>query len=712
MNDFLKFADTLQVKGLSQSEKNSSIPASAAAALAAAAAAAAASDSPAASVAAAAAAANDKLSVTAKDSPKIPKNNNTLKNPPPTPANKTSPSSSSDQPIPLIKGPTPVVGNGTNNNDVPPSLSAPATPAPGLPQPPTSGPLSHPSVQELAKNYLATLGKFPGMFPAGINPEALANAGLQPPPGADLFSHLSSPNLYRALKRTYPETNPVLFKQNPLFKKVFGDNPDLYPRGVPMGDNDDSDGIAERSPPPPPPPGPTASAPGLPGLHGLPPTTMALAAGFSPASIPGLMRNFPLGPSIVSPAGTGVDSENGFPDRCLTSSPRDSDHSPYPPSSLSGANTPSGANHHGEGSPKSEDGSGPKTNPDGSPVKRIGGSVKSAAGRGSRLERMIAAEYKIISEYSEMKADPAALPVMTPELMKSRRTHSLQLAIAEIMHNRASVQSAATKYHIPRETLRRHYQRYLKTMGIEKPPPPPPQANNNGASPGGGGVPPTSGTPPANAAAAAVAAAAALGAAGRSNNNAKMLPGLQIPHPGTPGTPPLGLPKLPLPGDLGKDDPASNNGFSSLMELGQAFGIWGADVEGGNAGLAAHAAAARAHMEKIKAAAAAAAAAGADFSDRADKDKLVIDEDEDVDDVEVDDEEPLSPGGPEDEAKGSSADHQDSTVPEASSNGVTPSEPADEDEPMDQTPTPPPPPPATTSSAATPTPTAPMQMSA
>ena len=131
--------------------------------------------------------------------------------------------------------------------------------------------------------------------------------------------------------------------------------------------------------------------------------------------------------------------------------------------------------------------------------------MKSAAGRGSRLERMIAAEYKIISEYSEMKADPAALPVMTPELMKSRRTHSLQLAIAEIMHNRASVQSAATKYHIPRETLRRHYQRYLKTMGIEKPPPPPPQANNNGASPGGGGVPPTSGTPPANAAAAAVA---------------------------------------------------------------------------------------------------------------------------------------------------------------------------------------------------------------
>ena len=52
--------------------------------------------------------------------------------------------------------------------------------------------------------------------------------------------------------------------------------------------------------------------------------------------------------------------------------------------------------------------------------------------------------------------------------MKSRRTHSLQLAIGEILHNRASVQSAATKYHIPRETLRRHYQRYLKAMGIAK----------------------------------------------------------------------------------------------------------------------------------------------------------------------------------------------------------------------------------------------------
>jgi hypothetical protein len=95
---------------------------------------------------------------------------------------------------------------------------------------------------------------------------------------------------------------------------------------------------------------------------------------------------------------------------------------------------------------------------------------RKTQGRGSRLERMIAAEYKILSEYSDQQngSTPEMLPAITPELMKSRRTHSLQLAIGEILHNRASVQSAATKYHIPRETLRRHYQRYLKAMGIPK----------------------------------------------------------------------------------------------------------------------------------------------------------------------------------------------------------------------------------------------------
>ena len=49
-----------------------------------------------------------------------------------------------------------------------------------------------------------------------------------------------------------------------------------------------------------------------------------------------------------------------------------------------------------------------------------------------------AAEYKILSEYSESQNNgqaPDMLPAITPELMKSRRTHSLQLAIGEILHN-------------------------------------------------------------------------------------------------------------------------------------------------------------------------------------------------------------------------------------------------------------------------------------
>merc|ERR1711963_198088 len=102
-----------------------------------------------------------------------------------------------------------------------------------------------------------------------------------------------------------------------------------------------------------------------------------------------------------------------------------------------------------------------------------GAAGRKPQGRGSRLERMIAAEYKILSEYSDSQNNgqaPDMLPAITPELMKSRRTHSLQLVIGEILNNRASVQSAATKYHIPRETLRRHYQRYLKAMGINKQP--------------------------------------------------------------------------------------------------------------------------------------------------------------------------------------------------------------------------------------------------
>ena len=191
---------------------------------------------------------------------------------------------------------------------------------------------------------------------------------------------------------------------------------------------------------------------------------------------------------------------------------------------------------------------------------------------------MIAAEYKIISEYSE-NAPQEVLPVMTPELMKSRRTHSLQLAIGEILHNRASVQSAATKYHIPRETLRRHYQRYLKAMGINKPLDPADERTTNSVD---------------SIHSQTVA----------TNNNGKG---------------PEGLPGQP-------DEPS--NGFSSLMDIGQAYGIWNPDVDGANF--------------KVKG-----ERNAANIDDKDDKQKLVIDEEEDIDDDE--DDEPLSPGGPEEE---------------------------------------------------------------
>jgi len=153
-----------------------------------------------------------------------------------------------------------------------------------------------------------------------------------------------------------------------------------------------------------------------------------------------------------------------------------------------------------------------------------GGGGRKPQGRGSRLERMIAAEYKILSEYSEHQngTAPEVLPAITPELMKSRRTHSLQLAIGEILHNRASVQSAATKYHIPRETLRRHYQRYLKAMGIANPNP----ANTGQRSQASTPTKPSS-----------IETLAAAAAASASN-----------------------------------EDTPSN--YSSLLDIGQAYGIW------------------------------------------------------------------------------------------------------------------------------------------
>lgn len=380
LSDFLKFADTLQVKGLSQGD---GLPAWKVR--------------------------GDEEKVAVSSLPATPNSCTTPRDTPPITVKDAS------------------------------KLTAPAAP---LPEPVSS--LNKAS----SYHFTSAMGlpgqpKFPGFFP-----------GL---PGAepDLYSHLTSPNLFNALKRKYPvslgqkQGFPPLDPDNPVLKMPFlkdyfakhpldlSDTARLYPN---LKEDDD---IAERSPPP-------------------------------------------------------SESEGG--------------------ASVGG---------HDD---KNSDQVDPKT---GAPATASGG--RKPQGRGSRLERMIAAEYKILSEYSAETngATPQdALPAITPELMKSRRTHSLQLAIGEILHNRASVQSAATKYHIPRETLRRHYQRYLKAMGI----------NKEGGG-GGGGAPSPSRTPsttPTKSSIETLAAAAAAAAAASG----------------------------------GGDEAAGN--YSSLLDIGQAYGIWGA----------------------------------------------------------------------------------------------------------------------------------------
>eukprot|EP00095_Tigriopus_kingsejongensis_P006492 snap_masked-scaffold676_size113663-processed-gene-0.3 protein:Tk06492 transcript:snap_masked-scaffold676_size113663-processed-gene-0.3-mRNA-1 annotation:"GD25965" len=488
LNDFLKFADTLQVKGLSQSDREE---------------------------AAARSASEHRNS---NDTPAVAKFEA-----------QTSP----------IKSNGPLTMSGA-------SVGAP-------PPPPAH------SLPDMAKSYLAAAGlasgKFPSIFP-------LPN---EPASAADLISQFSSPNLYRALHRKYqsigggpkfPDHDNPMLKQMPFLKQMFRDHPmgDLSGSGHPLfpphahhslGKDDDSDGIAERSPPP---SGTTGSGPN--------------------------------------------QDENGLSDN-NGPSPMEGDFNTPPPGGESRSNTP-GSNH----------------NMDDLQSQRGRGGGKSSSGRGSRLERMIAAEYKILNEFSD--SAPEALPVMTPELMKSRRTHSLQLAIGEILHNRASVQSAATKYHIPRETLRRHYQRYLKAMGIQKPPP----TVGSGSSTVRSSVP--------------------------TNNNAKTPSSVHLPLDAQ-GMPPT----INVPTSAGDD----SNGFSSLMDIGAAYGIWNPDVDGNEfkykfkdlearrAAIEAATASAAAH-----AAAMAAATSGSDNELRGEKEEkekdLIIDEDDD-------DEDEPNPGSPE-----------------------------------------------------------------
>ena len=554
LNDFLKFADTLQVKGLSQSDRD--VAASRAAANGGNSAPSAATHLPA------------NASSTASGLTKF----------------EASPIKSAPQQAPAGLSLPP--GLGAASPLLPTSLPA-ASSTHAIP----SIPLPHgnmvDSLPDMAKFHLAAsaglAGKFPPMFPLpGSDHGAAAN---------DLITQFSSPNLYRALQRQYQsklgaaapkfpaagnEHDSALLKQMPFLKKMFGDgpipefglNPHLFPPQAPGSigsaasarDDNDNDSIAERSPPPPPTSG-----------------------------------------SLPTPHSNANNDENG-----LDSSPMDGDFSTPPPGSDSRSNTPGSHSNADDNTP------------------RVRGVPKGGtAGRGSRLERMIAAEYKILNEFSEQT--PEALPVMTPELMKSRRTHSLQLAIGEILHNRASVQSAATKYHIPRETLRRHYQRYLKAMGIQKPPQLPGGSNNGSA--------------PTSSAASPISGGNAVRSSVPTNNNASKNPLLD------------GSLSMPPTSNAGGDE---SNGYSSLLDIGHAFGIWGSDAEGGDlkarmskeleSRKAAIEAAAAAQLAAAQAAAMAAVTGGQRTTDEKEKD-LVIDEDEDDEE-----DEECNPGSPEHEA--------------------------------------------------------------
>ena len=568
LNDFLKFADTLQVKGLSQSDRDD--------------------------VAA-------------------------------TRAVATATGSGGDTSIKLE---SPAKNN--NNPVLSPSIRASFGPIPGptaVPLPPVTNPSPY-ALPDMTKSYLAAAGlaKFPPIFPLPTEPNS----------AADLLTHLSSPNLYRAL-HTRKYQNPLnpkfpdgqagqvdsqVLKGMPFLnlKKMFGGDHAMAAAAADMTalyqqqqqqqqprDDNDNDSLPDRSSSPP---------------------TVQIPPAAHQASRP-----------ATGESGSGATDENGHGDK--GSSPMESDYNTPPPpgdcnrSELNSSSSTPGPDHKTGG----HDSDSSSTTP--SSIRR-GGSSKQAAGRGSRLERMIAAEYKIMSEYAEQNQE---LPVMTPELMKSRRTHSLQLAIGEILHNRASVQSAATKYHIPRETLRRHYQRYLKAMGIQKAP------GTVGGGPAGGERPPCS-------SASSAATAAAVRASATTNNNAK----------------------LPQPMDTSSAD-ESSNGFSSLMDIGQAYGIFNPEFDSTDfkskmkdEALIRRAAATA--MTAAAAAAAMAAAAGEEKGDEKEKD-LVIDEDENVEspglqeteevDVEEEDDEGETPAVQADNL----VVKRDSKSPEVAKGGAT-----------------------------------------
>ena len=356
LSDFLKFADTLQVKGLSQGQDG------------------------------------------APATSWKPKDDDIVRN---GGSNTASPV------LAMASTPTPVSRSATPNNTTPrntPPISvkdASKLTNPVLPQQPLTPPITSipDSVANMNKAYHFTSALAAGFQPTAKFPNFF---GLPNGDPADIYSHLASPNLFNALKRKYP---------------------------VSLGQK-----------------------PGFPGT--LDPESSVLKMPF--------LKDYFGGKSPMDLSETArVMAASGYPLPNLNRSKDDDDiaeRSPAPSESdctIGGGLDDSKSDHLSVCSDKHSTSSGPTAASGGANGGAPGGGGRRPQGRGSRLERMIAAEYKILSEYNpEANGTPETLPAITPELMKSRRTHSLQLAIGEIMHNRASVQSAATKYHIPRETLR------------------------------------------------------------------------------------------------------------------------------------------------------------------------------------------------------------------------------------------------------------------
>jgi hypothetical protein len=330
---------------------------------------------------------------------------------------------------------------------------------------------------------LAAAGHHQPKFPAFFHHPGLPNGGSGDPT-ADLYAHLASPNLFNALKRKYPI---ALGHKQPVGGFVV--DPDSPMLKMPFL----KDYFAKHPL----------------DLSDVAARTASYASSLKEEDDIAERQSPSINESSSSVAGDLASTEDTKPDI--------------------------GGNSGTEG--KQSSGSGHER----------GGGGRKPQGRGSRLERMIAAEYKILSEYSDPAngSAPEVLPAITPELMKSRRTHSLQLAIGEILHNRASVQSAATKYHIPRETLRRHYQRYLKAMGI----------NNKEMSPGAGGT-----------------ATGGSGGGGRHAAAANSMP-----------TAKSSIETLAAAAALaggGGGEEGSN--YSSLLDIGQAYGLWNPGEENSN----------------------------------------------------------------------------------------------------------------------------------